>query len=301
MAPPHRRTDWAALRIKKAARENTLPAGLSYDPAFLSKSERAGLVAWLESLHPLWEERFSAHHPPPPGTTQRRLLRPVYWLGNWQFACLGYYHPPKGIHGRCVRAEPFPPLLASLVARIEQRTRALLAPRDVPPGWSLNTCLVNYYGERIEQGKRIDTARVGEHKDFEPGPVASVSLGERALFQFVRSTRPGERDAIELQQWLDDSSLQIFGGERWKNQLFHRVQRVDRRDGHRFKLDVEGFETRRVNLTFRYVPEAHVAPYARLSAEDASDVRGYMETLAVRAPFFASELAARATPSGRTA
>jgi alkylated DNA repair protein (DNA oxidative demethylase) len=294
MAPkPPPRRDWAALRVKKAAQRTTPDAGLLYDPKFLAAADRAEIVRWLGTLHPLWEERFSAHHPPPPGVAPRRLLRPVYWLGNWQFACLGYYHPPKGTLHRCVRAEPFPPVLAKLVEVIERRTRALYRPDEIPRGWHLNTCLVNLYGDNLETGRRVDTARVGEHKDFEPGPVASLSLGERALFQFVASKAPGERDAIVLQQWLDDSSLQVFGGDRWKNKLFHRVQRVDRRDKHAFQLNVEKFETRRVNFTFRYVPDEHVAPFDQLPADDASDVRGYMETLAETSPYFASALRGR--------
>jgi alkylated DNA repair dioxygenase AlkB len=198
------------------------------------------------------------------------------------------------VTGRCVRAEPFPPFMARLVTRIEARTRDLLAPRDVPEGWKLNTCLVNFYGDRIDGGRRIDAARVGEHKDFEPGPVGSISLGERALFQFVASQAPGSREQVDLQQWLEDSSLQIFGGRRFKDHLFHRVQRVDRREGHQFATPVEGFETRRVNLTFRFVPDEHVIDYAALSEDDASDVRGYVETLAAHSPWFGRALAGRA-------
>lgn len=289
MPPKPPRIDWATKRIREAARRSET-SGLLYDPTFLSGADRAALLAWLGTLHPLWEERFSAHHPPPPELEQRRLLRPVYWLGNWQFACLGYYHPPRGTFDRCVKAEPFPPFLARLVQAIEARTRQVVRPVDVPKAWHLNTCLVNLYGDRIEDGKRVDAARVGEHKDFEPGPVASVSVGERALFQFVSSRARGERDAVVRQQWLEDSSLQIFGGPQWKERVFHRVQRVDRKAGKTFKLNVEGFETRRVNLTFRYVPDEHVLPFRKLSAADASDVRGYMETLARNAPFFARAL-----------
>ena len=285
-------------RHSRGVARSAAEPGLIYERGFLSAADRAALGTWLNTLWPLWEERFSAGNPPPPGQKQRQLLRPVYWLGNWQFACLDYYRPPAGIHNRCVRAEPFPPVLVRLVGEIEERTREEFRAQDIPAGWHLDTCLVNFYGDRIEpSGKRVDTARVGEHKDFEPGPVASISLGERALFQFVRSTRPGERDAVVSQQWLDDSSLQIFGGDRWKKQVFHRVQRVDRRDGHRFALHREGtaqhpFETRRVNLTLRYVPDAHVVPFSQLSAPAAADVRGYMETLASHSPFFARELAA---------
>ena len=118
-------------------------------------------------------------------------------------------------------------------------------------------------------------------------PVASVSLGERALFQFVASSRPGQRDAVVTQQWLDDGSLQIFGGQRFKEQLFHRVQRVDHRGGHRFTLQVADFETRRVNFTFRYVPDQHIVPLRALPASDREDVLGYAQTLAQHSPFFA--------------
>ena len=282
-----------SLRRKRA--EGSVPQGQLYDGAFVPAADRAEIVAWLDALWPLWEQRFSAHHPPPPGQQQRQLLRPVYWLGNWQFACLDYYRPPHGVHGRCVRAEPFPPVLARLVARIEARARDLFEAEEVPGGWHLNTCLVNFYGSRLAPepgGRRLDTARVGEHRDFEPGPVASISLGERALFQFVRSQRPGERDAVVSQTWLEDSSLQIFGGERWKKHHFHRVQRVEDKGGHRFALHVEGFETRRVNFTFRYVPDEHVIPFAQLPRDSRDDVRGYLEELARHSPYFARELGA---------
>lgn len=71
------------------------------------------------------------------------------------------------------------------------------------------------------------------------------------------------------------------------------MQRVDRREKHLFQLNVESFETRRVNLTLRYVPDEHVQGYDRLSADDASDVRGYLETLAREAPFFEKALTKR--------
>jgi len=282
---------WALLRIRADARAQRDAQGQHYDPEFVTPADRAAFVEWLGTLYPIWEQRFSAHHPPPPGQQQRSLLRPVYWLGNWQFACLGYYHPPKGVKNRCVTAEPFPPLLARWVKEIERLTREMFSGPDLPSGWHLNTCLVNFYGSRREADKWVDTARVGEHKDFEPGPVASVSVGERALFQFVASSRPGQRDAVVSQQWLDDGSLQIFGGERFKKHLFHRVQRVDHRAGHRFALHVSDFETRRVNLTFRYVPDQDVVRYAQLPAHDREDVREYMAQLAKHSAFFSRELA----------
>jgi alkylated DNA repair dioxygenase AlkB len=261
---------------------------LHYDASFLSAADRAGLVTWLSTLRPLWELRFSERRPLPPGEAQRPLLRPVYWLGNWQFACLDYYRPPQGLLDRCVAAEPFPPLLQKLVDRMEDKARRMFVGADMPDGWHLNTCLINFYGSRREGEKWVDTARVGEHKDFEPGPVASLSLGERALFQFVTSRKPGSRDAVVEQQWLDDGSFQLFGGDRWKRQTFHRVQRVDTRGGHTFDIKVEGFQTRRVNFTFRFVPPKHVVPYAKLSEQARADVEGYVQTLAKSSSFWAT-------------
>jgi hypothetical protein len=138
----------------------------------------------------------------------------------------------------------------------------------------------------------VDLARVGEHRDFEEGPVASLSLGERALFQFVSSRRPGDRDGVVAEQWLEDRSLQIFGGERWKRRTFHRVQRVDTRAGHRFEVQVPDFVTRRVNFTFRYVADQHVVRFAALAPSAREDVAGYVRTLARGSAFFAAELAA---------
>lgn len=264
--------------------------GLHYDAGFLSRADRAEILSWLGTLHPLWENRFSDFRPLPEGESQRRLLRPVYWLGNWQFACLDYYRPPY-VKDRCVEAEPFPPVLVKLVKVMEQRARRMFTGADMPAKWHLNTCLVNFYGSSIdEHGKHTDTARVGEHKDFEPGPVASLSLGERAMFQFVTSSARGERDGVVEQQWLDDGSLQIFGGDQWKNRTFHRVQRVDTKGGHRFDINVAGFTTRRINFTFRYVPDEHVIPFRALGPEAKRDVEGYVRTLALHSKFFAAAL-----------
>jgi len=272
--------------------------GLFYVPRFVPGPDRAEVMETLLALKPLWEDRYSHQRPLPPRAEQRRLLRPVYWLGNWQFACLDYYRPPQGTRDRCVRAEPYPAPLARLVSRMEALARRSFAPRDLPRDWRLNTCLVNYYGSTLAGERWIDTARVGEHKDFEPGPVASISFGERALFQFVSSRSRSGPARVVLQQWLEDGALQLFGGPRWKEDLFHRVQRVEKKQGTVFPVAVEGFRVRRINLTFRYVPEAHVTPYARLGPQARGDVREYMEALATRSPFFARELAPPGEASG---
>lgn len=276
----------------KPAREFHDPRGHHYFPGYLSARDREQLLGWLGKLHPIWEQRYSTLRDPPAGQTQRSLLRPVYWLGNWQFACLDYYRPPRGTHDRCVAAEPFPDVLQRIVADSERRIAKLFPPKDIPKGYRLNTCLVNFYGARREGDKWVDTARVGEHRDFEPGPVASLSIGERALFQFVRSQRIGQREAPLVSQWLDDGSLQLFGGSLFKDKVFHRVQRVDKREKLTLPPEIEGFRTRRINFTFRYVPNEHVIPFAKLGKQAREDVRGYMQELAQNSAFFRKAVAA---------
>ncbi len=264
-----------------------------YEPGFISEADQADILAWLGTLRPLWEMRYSTRRPPPHGKQQKPLLRPVYWLGNWQFACLGYYEPPKRTRDVAVTAEPFPKVLARLVSTIERMVRTGFPPAYVPRRWHLNTCLINFYGERRDGDRWVDVARVGEHRDFEPGPVASLSLGERARFQFVRR---GARDAPPVRtQWLEDRSLQLFGGPRWKDDLLHRVQRVDDKLDLDLPPAIDGFRTRRINFTFRYVPDEHVVPFASLPAASRADIRDYVTTLAASSPFFASSLAAERT------
>lgn len=266
--------------------------GLFYHPSFVKKSEREEVISWLKTLYPIWEMRYSEHNPPPEGDEQRQLLRPVYWLGNWQFACLNYYHPPKGIQNRCVKGEDYPPVLKKLLATIEGITKTHFKKNEVPKDWKLNTCLINFYGSSIDPvtGKKSDTARVGDHKDFELGPVASISFGERAFFQFVLGKKDLKNNVL-FEQWLDDCSLQIFGGELYKDKAFHRVQRVENKLKNPFALNVEHFETRRINFTFRYVPKEHIIEYKQLPLELQSDVSQYMEQLATHSKHFAQALA----------
>jgi alkylated DNA repair dioxygenase AlkB len=261
-----------------------------YTPGYLPPKLREQLLAYIGGLHPLWEMRYSTLREPPNGQPQRQLLRPVYWLGNWQFACLDYYRPPKGIKDRCVQAEPFPPVIDKIRLDMERRIRAAFSPRDVPKGWHFNTCLINFYGEKLEGGRWVDVARVGEHRDFEPGPVGSLSLGARAMFQFVSSQRIGERDGPRLSQWLDDGSLQVFGGRQFKDLFLHRVQRVAR-STQTLGPEISDYRTRRINLTFRFVPPEHVTPYRHLGGQAKADIQTYVHTLAEHSPFFAQALA----------
>ena len=127
---------------------------------------------------------------------------------------------------------------------------------------------------------------MGEHKDFEPGPVGSVSFGERALFQFVESQGRDAKSPVVLQQWLDDSSLQVFGGDRFKKKLFHRVQRVDHKSGIRLGPSISNFETRRINFTFRYVPNEYIIPFTQLPAPLQDDILPYVKELSCFSSFF---------------
>jgi len=55
-------------------------------------------------------------------------------------------------------------------------------------------------------------------------------------------------------------------------------------------LKVDNFLTRRINFTFRYVPEEHIVSYRDLSNNAKSDVRTYMETLAIHSEHFKKSL-----------
>ena len=261
------------------------PLNLFYQNDFISQTEKKSILNYISTLNPIWENRYSSTT-----TENRQLLRPVYWLGNWQFACLGYYHPPKGLFNRSVQAEEFPACIQHVVTRIESKVRADFDPRDIPRGWELNTCLINFYGNRFEDGKKNDFARVGEHKDFEPGPVGSVSFGEKALFQFVDSPNKGAKSNVVLQQWLEDSSVQIFAGEKFKKKLFHRVQRVEDK-GILFKeAKTQDFETRRINFTFRYVPREHFVKACNLPENLQNDIRDYVTELGTQSSFWKTQL-----------
>ena len=184
-------------------------------------------------------------------------------------------------------------ILQQLVATIEHRIRKQFPTAFVPTGWHLNTCLVNFYGNRLDGSKWVDVARVGEHRDFEPGPVASISLGERALFQFIRRGN-GSAPPVRT-QWLEDNSLQMFGGPVWKDDLLHRVTRVENKRHVTIGPRIEDFATRRINLTFRYVPVPHVTPVEALSRRAQLDIAPYLATLAKHSDFFARQCHAAVT------
>lgn len=261
--------------------------GLIYDPDFIDRKTRRELKAWLAEQHPLWENRHSPGRTAREGQKRRRLLRPVIWLGGWQFACLNYYRTGHERH-RVIEAEPFPPVLDRLVKRIEDVARESFAPSDIPEGWRLNTCLINFYGLTLRDDTWVDTARVGSHRDHEPGPVGSLSLGAPARFEFTTGRRAGDETVLERE--LENGSMLLFGTPRYKKELYHRVESVGRQGGHRFGTEIEGFRLRRVNFTLRYVPPRFIHPYSDLPAPVRAKIAGYMETLAATSAFFAKTL-----------
>jgi len=290
--PPRRTgpTEPRAQPWRVQPRDCTAGPGHLYVPEVLAPEIRRELLTWLASLHPLWEQRYASAS----GAPARMLLRPVVWLGSWQFACLDYYRPPRAVHHRCVWAEPYPPVLATIVGEIEGLTRRKIPAADIPPGWKLSTCLVNYYGDRFDGRRWVDVARVGAHRDFEPGPVASLSFGAKALLQFVRrGTREHPADVAGA-RWLEDNSLQVFAGPRLKDELLHRVQRVVRAGDHGgLDVDIPDFRTRRINLTFRYVPDVHVCHWSDLPAANRAAVLPYVDELAAHSAWWAGQVGSR--------
>ena len=262
------------------------PPGLYYHKNFLNTEEKSQVLDYLMTLNPIWEDRYSLHNPPPKGDVQRQLLRPVYWLGNWQFACLNYYHPPLGIKHRCIQAENYPPILANILKKIHFLAAKNIKRSDFPKNWNLNTCLINFYGNKLIDGKWTDCGRVGDHKDFEPGPVASLSFGERAYFQFVKGKKQLNQNNIIFSQWLEDNSLQIFGGKQWKDDSFHRVQRVENKMKNHIGPQIDNFVTRRINFTFRYVPKDHIYQLKDLPKEKKEDILPYLNQLKIHSPYF---------------
>lgn len=111
------------------------------------------------------------------------------------------------------------------------------------------------------------------------------------MIQFVSSRNTESRSEVITQQWLEDCSLQVFGGDKFKKHLFHRVQRVDTKTKFHFPLkEISNFETRRINFTFRYVPDDHIQPFSKLPDNAKEDVRCYMEKLAEHSEFFKSQI-----------
>jgi len=114
--------------------------------------------------------------------------------------------------------------------------------------------------------------------------VASISFGERAFFQFVGGNNKLKKN-IHYEQWLDDCSLLVFGGQTFKEKTFHRVQRVESKNPP-LDIAIDQFETRRINLTFRYVPVEHIYKLDELPMEKREDIQTYLEMLATHSDYY---------------
>ena len=259
--------------------------GFSYLPRFMSAREGHELIALFESLTPIWEQRHRGGDHARAGAGARRITRPVYWLGAWQFACLGYYAEPHYREGRCLRGEPFPPALQ----RVLERLHPVLAKHD---GSAVaeplpNTCLINYYGSEIGEGPPRDQARLRMHRDGEPGPVIMFCVGQPGLLEFVD---PARSDAPELALWTRHRSVVVISGPDFKDRLYHRLTRVKHGAEPALRSPVENFALRRVSVSFRHVPEELISDFHGLPEPAREQVRDYVETLAQVSEHYAAQL-----------
>lgn len=257
--------------------------GLSYLPRFLSAAEGQALISYFGDLHPIWEHRHRGQEHGRAGEHGRRLTRPVYWLGAWQFACLGYYAEPDHREDRCVRAEAFPPVMREVLERLLPTLKA----HDDSYDEVQNSCLINYYGREVGDGPPVDYARLRMHRDHEPGPVVMFSIGQPALLEFVDADNDSE---AVLGVWARHRSVTVFSGAEYKDRLYHRVSQVRHGLEPAMTSHVEGFEVRRVSVSFRHVPEELIQDFAGLPESSREQVRDYVEELAGHSPHFREQL-----------
>jgi DNA oxidative demethylase len=265
-------------RGDEVIREN----GFSYLPRFLSVREGELLAEYFATLHPLWEKRHTDEADSRRGS-EGRLTRPVYWLGAWQFAALGYYAEPDHLHHKCVRAEPLPEVMETILKRLCSE-RALHGDEGPLP----NTCLINYYGSEPKNGRTppLDYARLRMHRDAEPGAVVMLSVGQPAQFEFVEPGAKGPEHA----QWVRNRSVVIISGPEYKQRLYHRITRVRFGAEPPLSSRLKGFDVRRVSVSFRHVPEAHIHDLGSLNESARCIVLPYLETLAEHSEHFRKQI-----------
>ncbi len=261
--------------------------GFSYHPRFITVEESAELIDYFGSIRPIWEQRHQAGAHPRSGKHNRRLTRPVYWLGAWQFACLGYYAEPDHREDRCVTAEPFPPVMRRILKRLEPILREHDATRGMP-----NSCLINYYGREIKDGPPRDYARLRMHRDGEPGPVVMFSIGQPGLLEFLD---PNRDSTIETSVWTRHRSVNVISGD-FKDRLYHRITEVRHGQEPRLTCRVSDFEARRISVSFRHVPPELIRDYSSLSLERQRAVRELVAQLAQGSEHFRRQLDGRHQP-----
>ena len=265
-------------------------AGFSYLPRFLSAQEAEELGEYFAGLRPLWEQRYASESQSRRGH-KGRLTRPVYWLGAWQFAALGYYSEPDHQHQKCLTAEPLHPLMTRILERLRDELKLHGETGPLP-----NTCLINYYGSQPKQGRKppVDYARLRMHRDAEPGAVVMLSVGQPAQLEFVT---PGA-DSPEHAQWVRNRSVVIISGPEYKDRLYHRVTRVRYGAAPVLSSKLDDFDVRRISVSFRHVPPEHIHDLAELDQHARSVVRPYVEELAQHSEHFARQLEADSKGAG---
>jgi hypothetical protein len=265
--------------------------GFTYIPQFISIPESEELIEYFGGLHPIWEERHRDDDRKREGSQGRRLTRPVYWLGAWQFACLGYYAEPDYRHDRCLRAEPFPAVMQSILHRtlpgLHEFHNSEPLANELP-----NTCLINYYGREVRD-KQVprDFARLRMHRDSEPGPVIMFNIGQAGLLEFLD---PDKSDEPELSVWLRHRSICIISGPDFKDRLYHRVRQVRMGRKPELHATLSDFELRRVSVSFRHVPAEFISDYSTLPAPSRSKIADYVALLAEHSEHFQGQLNPRA-------
>jgi DNA oxidative demethylase len=256
-------------------------SGFSYLPRFITASEAAALGEYFGELHPLWEKRHSDDAPSRRGATGR-LTRPVYWLGAWQFAALGYYAEPDHIHHKCVRAEPLPDVMTGILERL--RPELALHGDEGPLA---STCLINYYGSERHEGRPpVDCARLRMHRDAEPGAVVMFSVGQPAQFEFVDRAD----DVPVHSQWVRHRSVVVISGPKYKDHLYHRITRVRYGQQPALETKLDAFALRRVSVSFRHVPERYILDLGQLNPEARAVAQPYVEELSKHSDHFRRQL-----------
>jgi len=253
--------------------------GFSYLPRFVEPGEADFLINYFGTLPALWENRHSQGKHARQGQRERRILRPVYWLGAWQFACLGYYSEPDFQRDRCVRAEPFPAPMQAILARLKAVASEHLSPDEsLQPATS---ALINFYGTKLATPP-VDLARLRAHRDLEPGPVMMISIGQPARFEFV-----DEAGELVLGVWLRHRSACVLSGPRFKDTLYHRVVAVRHGLEPRLSTVLPDFRLRRVSVSFRHVPEEFIHDIENLAPEARAQIEPYLKQLGEHSDFFA--------------
>lgn len=268
--------------------------GFSYLPQFIGKEESEQLISYFSELRPLWEQRHRDGQAERDAKHGRRLTRPVYWLGAWQFASLGYYAEPEHREDRCVRAEGFPVVMQRVLERLVPLLHEEHGDREEHAHGHLpNTCLVNFYGREVGKGVPRDYARLRMHRDGEPGPVVMFNIGQPGRLEFLD---PSLSPEPELALWTRHRSVTILSGADYKDRLYHRVTQVRTGQHPVMHSTVPDFELRRISVSFRHVPEEVISDFGQLPGPARDRVREYVQQLAEHSPHFRAQLESEAEP-----